>query len=312
MLFFPYTVDLHLEKVPWLTIGVSLLCLVVYVAQSNSTNTFAEAAEKFCSEPQPRMFEIGVQQVTGSVGIEPCQEVLWEVYFSERPETKIQELLADAPPMAGLDREQTQAHLFNAIERQFQQYRAEAPVELTQQLWFVPSTFDPWRMITSSFAHADWEHVLFNVLFYFAFAATVEVCVGWAPYIMIVLGASLFIGYADALMSLAAGDDVPTLGLSGVVMTMMTLLAFLLPRARVRCFLWFFVLVRTVPIPVWLLACWYVAGDVYRVLGEDEGSQVNFVAHVAGAAFGFLIGAIFLQQRKTEVRLLARAAGVYG
>jgi membrane associated rhomboid family serine protease len=129
-------------------------------------------------------------------------------------------------------------------------------------------------------------------------------------YAAIVLGSCLFIGYADSLLSIAAGVDVPTLGLSGVVMTMMTLLAFLLPKARVRCFLWLLVFVRTIPIPVWLLALGYGAGDVYHVFTDEEGSGVNFLAHVAGAAYGYLVGAIFLQERKVEVRQLAREAGV--
>ena len=311
MLFVPYTADLRLAKVPWLTIAVSVLCLAIYAEQSNSDDAFDKATAEFCSGPQPRMFEIGVLEIAGTVGSDPCQDLLSKIYFSNEPTARIKELLAETPAMAGLDRDQTHAYLATAIERQYRAYSAYVPADLTQQLWFLPSTFNPWRMITSSFAHADWSHVIFNLIFFVAFAATVEVCIGWASYVAIVLGSSLFIGCSYALMSILAGEDVPTLGLSGVVMTMMTLLAFLLPKAKIRCFAWFVFFFWTIPVPVWLLALWYVGHNVSAVLTPNEGSTVNFLAHVAGAAFGYLVGVLFFQDRKTEVRQLARVGGVY-
>jgi hypothetical protein len=62
-------------------------------------------------------------------------------------------------------------------------------------------------------------------------------------------------------------------------MTMMTLLAFLLPKAKVRC-----------------------------LRDRRVRLEINF-AHVAGAAFGFR--RTVLQERKAEVPQLARDAGVY-
>jgi hypothetical protein len=111
MLFVPYAVDLHLAKIPWLTIGVSILCLGIYVEQSNSADAFSRETESFCAEPQPRMFEIGVQQITGSIGVDACQDVLWDLYFSPSPEMRIEELLADTSALAGLDREGTHEYL---------------------------------------------------------------------------------------------------------------------------------------------------------------------------------------------------------
>jgi hypothetical protein len=126
------------------------------------------------------MFEIGVQRVAEPWASRPAKTSFGRSIFrpSRGPRSRA---LADVPALAGLDREETRAYLAGVIERQYERYRASAPVELTAAS-YVPSTFDPWTMITSSFAHADWSHVIFNVLFFVAFAATVEICLGWARW----------------------------------------------------------------------------------------------------------------------------------
>ncbi len=86
-------------------------------------------------------------------------------------------------------------------------------------------------------------------------------------------------------------------------MGMMALFTFFLPRGNIRCLLWIIVLIRTIAVPAWLLAAWYIGWDVYALFHDAEQSGINVVAHVSGAALGYLAGVAFFRKRRAEVRL---------
>jgi membrane associated rhomboid family serine protease len=94
---------------------------------------------------------------------------------------------------------------------------------------------------------------------------------------------------------------MPTIGLSGVVMGVIGLFAYLAPTARIRCVLWLLVFWRVLRVPAWILALWYVGWDVYSLMHNDGSSHVNFVAHVSGAALGYLSGLVLFRKRKEWV-----------
>jgi hypothetical protein len=101
---------------------------------------------------------------------------------------------------------------------------------------------------------------------------------------------------------------LPTLGLSGVVMGMLALFVYFLPHARIRMFYWFIIYVGTVGIPAWFLAAWYIGGDFYSQV-SGAGGYVNFVAHLAGAALGFLIGVAIFRQKRHWAKELVLESG---
>lgn len=88
-------------------------------------------------------------------------------------------------------------------------------------------------------------------------------------------------------------DALPTLGLSGVVMGMIDFVAAVVPTLGIRCFFWFLLFVRAFSLPALLLAAWYVGWDVYDLNTRSDESNINYVAHVGGAATGAVIGLVF-------------------
>ena len=48
----------------------------------------------------------------------------------------------------------------------------------------------------------------------------------------------------------------------------------------------------------WILAAWYVGWDIYSLTHDDGSSHTNFVAHVSGAAIGYLGGFALFRTRK--------------
>ena len=214
----------------------------------------------------------------------------------------VQELVDSNVRLAGLSEAESKEYAERIIEGEYKLFSAAVPNDLTDKLHYVPSTWNVWNMITSSFAHGNWSHIIFNLLFFIAFAVTVEVIVGTVAFIGLFLGSTIFTALWFSVISSAAGENIPTIGLSGVVMTMIALFAFLLPTGRVRCLFWYIFIVKRISIPAWTLATFYIGRDLYYLLIADYNGLTNFAAHVAGAAFGFLIGILFFQEAKRDAR----------
>jgi membrane associated rhomboid family serine protease len=102
------------------------------------------------------------------------------------------------------------------------------------------------------------------------------------------------------LSALANGEIVASLGLSGVVMGMIGLSAYLLPRAKIRCYYWFIVIFGSVALPVWVLAIWYIGSDIYVLFAYDDHGLINVMAHVTGGVGGYLFGLLFLRQARQQ------------
>ncbi len=81
-------------------------------------------------------------------------------------------------------------------------------------------------------------------------------------------------------------------------MGMIGLSAFLLPRGRIRCYYWFVVLFGSVAVPVWVLALWYMGGDIYALFAFEDHGAINIMAHVTGGISGYLFGALFLRKAR--------------
>jgi membrane associated rhomboid family serine protease len=161
-------------------------------------------------------------------------------------------------------------------------------------------------MITAAFAHGSWDHLLGNLFFFFAFAASVEMILGMLSYVLIfaTLAVGTHLSYSLAMMNV--NDALPTLGLSGVVMGMIGVFVYLMPKINIRCFFWFFVIFRIVKAPAWLLAAWYVSWDIYALYFSEDQSAINFIAHLSGATIGFGLGLIFLVERKEKLQIEMR------
>ena len=62
-------------------------------------------------------------------------------------------------------------------------------------------------------------------------------------------------------------------------------------------------IVRIVAVPAWLLVAWYIGWDAYDLFVlSDDSSGVNLVAHVSGAALGYLAGIAFFRSRRREIK----------
>ena len=286
MILFPYRAQIKLHKWPVMTIVISLLCLAIYLAQAQSESRVAAYIEAFCAQAengQPAASFKWWRELS-------CVQTMRHSYYDPDPTAHVEWHARYMETHGQAEEAQRYRELFTA-------FSAHAPTLLTAKLWQERGSFNPWRMLTSSVAHGSWEHVIFNLIFFFAFAAAVELVLGPVLFLAVFVALALAIGSFDNLISHWLEDPTPTLGLSGVVMGMLALFVYFLPHAKIRFAFWFLLSVGTFAAPGWLVAIWYTGWDLLYQLSYGR-SYVNYVAHLAGAAFGLAIGlAVFRSKR---------------
>lgn len=313
MLFFPFRVDLNFNRIPLLTILVCVVCIYVYIQQGESSQKIEAATANFCEQTHERTFWIVIKKVSmleikdsnkkiNELFEGECKDVFYILHTSKYPD-----LVIDAY-INRLDLDAIRGDAINSIyirgmlEEKYREFRLSGvKKDLTTQLMYEPHSYNLVNMITAAFAHGSWEHLLGNLFFFFAFAASIEIILGMLSYVLIFGSLAIGTHLSYSLAMVNVNEALPTLGLSGVVMGMIGVFVYLMPKVNIRCFLWFFVLFRIVKVPAYLLAAWYVSWDIYALYSVQDQSAINFIAHVSGATIGFGLGLIFLVDRKEEL-----------
>lgn len=146
-----------------------------------------------------------------------------------------------------------------------------------------------WPLVTYSFLHLDWLHLLLNVGFLLAFGSVVERAYGrWrflAIYISAAVGGALAQAWGSSL------DSGPMIGSSAVVYGMMGAAVLIIFRARRpgaqggfnRGFTFVAVLMILNVVIAW------INGD-----GRLLGAAIAWQAHIGGFAAGLALGLIFI------------------
>ncbi len=302
MLFFPFRVDLDFNRIPLMTILISLICVFVYIQQEASIDQMQKAARSFCQRDHDRMFWLVIDKVYGERDIDACSRVFYHIH-SDRNHTKsINDLVAQADRFNSRSEFSSNAIIRNMLVEKYREFRLSGVKEdLTSRLIYEPHSYNLVNMVTAVFAHAGWDHLIGNLFFFFAFAASIEMILGLLRYVTVFLTFAVGTNLSYSLAMMNINDALPTLGLSGVVFGMIGLFVYLMPKINIRCFVWFFVIARIVKVPAWLLAAWYVSWDMYALYFSDTQSGVNFIAHLSGAVLGYGLGMLFLPERKEKL-----------
>ena len=143
-----------------------------------------------------------------------------------------------------------------------------------------------WQFLTAGFTHAParigpgvW-HIAGNMLVLFMLGRAVEDRYGPREFLRIYLVTLVFANVAWCLITaLTFGPNATIYGASGAIAGIVVLFAFNFPNVTI---LFFFVL----PMPAWVFGALVVLLDIYRAV--RGGSEVAYVAHLAGAGFAAL------------------------
>lgn len=150
-----------------------------------------------------------------------------------------------------------------------------------------------YTLFTSMFLHADWFHLLGNMLYLYIFGDNVEDVFGHMSYLVfyIVCGLAASFTYIISLQSLSSGDLV--IGASGAISGVLGAYLVLYPKARILTLIFPVV----VPIPaIIFLGFWFVMQWLYVIF--EVGGMVAYWAHIGGFIAGIILALIFGVKRK--------------
>ena len=152
------------------------------------------------------------------------------------------------------------------------------------------------NLVTYSFLHGDWLHLLSNMLFLWIFGDNIEDALGHVKFLIFYLLCAVFAALAH--LALNFDSTGPLIGASGAVAGVMGAYILLYPHAKV------FVLFRIVipiPLPIpalWMLGVWIATQIFYVLIGSTE--PVAWWAHLGGVIAGALL---VLPLKRPEVAL---------
>lgn len=136
------------------------------------------------------------------------------------------------------------------------------------------------RLVTYGFIHADFMHLLFNMITLYFFGPQVEMLMGqvgvWVYPAFYV--SALVVSILPTYLKNQKNPNYLSLGASGAVSAI--LFAYILVRP------WSIIGVFFIPMPAILFAVLYVGYSIW--MDRRGGDRINHSAHLAGAAYGVM------------------------
>lgn len=267
MFFFPWGHDRPLYERPWLTISLIafLVAIHVFVAQREAAamddfrGAMGDAATIADLHP-------GARAHLTIDGLPPS--------LSRR----VQPLIAtpaDPPTPADATLEEAVSRAMAALNR------------VPFIAWgYRPAHPSLTRAFTSMFLHADFSHLIGNVMILWIAASLIESFWHRAALAGLYLGAGLF-GTLTHTVSFPS-SNIPTIGASGAIAGLMGAFAVLYPKVHIKVFyvtLWLGIRYGTVLARAWALLGFWVALELLALVGRSADSVAHDV-HVAGFVFG--------------------------
>ena len=152
---------------------------------------------------------------------------------------------------------------------------------INEMLQFTPAkALDmPWTFVTSTFMHADLQHIVFNMVGLFIFGLFLESKVRPVTFIVIYLLAGIVgnLGY----MITASDSLVPGVGASGAIYGVMGVLGVIVPRASI------YVMLIPIPVPMFVAVIFYA---IFEFLGFFAPGNIARGAHLGGLFIGVAYG----------------------
>jgi membrane associated rhomboid family serine protease len=174
--------------------------------------------------------------------------------------------------------------------------------QLPLEMMLIPVEF---TMVTSMFLHADWGHLIGNMIFLWVFGSSVEEATGHFRFILLYLLCGLAASFGHVMVD--PTSSVPTLGASGAISGIMGayLLVYPFNKIKVLVFAMSFVVVR-VPALLWIGGwIFWQCVEIWSAAAApqpDEAGGVAWTAHVAGFVAGMFLIAFL---RRAGVKLMS-------
>ncbi len=149
---------------------------------------------------------------------------------------------------------------------------------------FVPAEPTIQGFIGSMFMHADFDHLLGNMLFLFVCGFALEVAFGRTWYLSLYLLSGCLSTGLSYFMDMES--YIPQIGASGAVSGLMGMYVALYGMRQIQFFYWVVVFFGYFRAPALLIFPVWVGNEVYGYLYSD--TNINYMAHMGGLLAGFI------------------------
>jgi membrane associated rhomboid family serine protease len=171
---------------------------------------------------------------------------------------------------------------------------------------FVPANISAGRdlitLLTAMFMHEGWEHIIGNMVFFWAFGPEIEDTMGHSRFLVFYLLGGFVASAAQILID--PTSTIPNLGASGAIAAVMGAFLITYPRDRIRTVLFIGWFVQVTFIPAILLIGFWILTQLFNEVGalmQIQSSDVAYMAHVGGFLFGVLLARLFESRRRDDI-----------
>ena len=153
-------------------------------------------------------------------------------------------------------------------------------------------------LLTATFLHGSWFHVLSNMLYLWIFGDNIEDRLGHFRFLLFYLisgVAANLIYYVTAISS-----PIPLVGASGAIAGILGAYFIAFPKAKITTliFVFIFIFIRKIP-AIFFLFFWFIIQIFNGILNAGAtGSSVAWWAHIGG----FIIGLLLMRLLKKKNR----------
>ncbi|WP_448121691.1 rhomboid family intramembrane serine protease [Xanthomonas arboricola] len=314
MLLMPLHKPWSRQNIPWVTLLLVLVNVVVYLGYQRKDDALVENAVRYYVESglgavEAQAHERYLQQTDGAKLRAARQAKLGSVPARQR--------LAYLAQLTMHDLAFTEALRSGALfkdEQRLREWRTlRVPYDARLSKVFTlrhlqrSSEWSPARMLTASFLHGSFDHLLGNMLFLLALGTLLEGAIGSGWFLLLYLLGGF--GASAASLWWRWGAPGGGLGASGAIAALMGAFCVVWGRRKVRFFYWFFVVFDYVRGPAILLLPLWLGWELYSLLWSDNGS-VAFEAHAGGLVSGALLGVVLVLLRRTRPSFMQESEAV--
>jgi len=290
MLILPYQTRFTARSLPIATFVLILGCVFTYFfLQGRDPEIFQQALKLYTSSDLPRIelprYETWLidradrqsherlarlRSITSKEGIGPALQLMQsDADFMQ--DLRSRRVITATDPRFALWTQQRGD--FDAVLRQ-------AAVE---RFSLKPVWSQPWRLLTHQFLHADFGHLLGNMIVLLLAGPFAEAGLGRLRFLLGYLAGGVVAGALHLVVT-----SEPLIGASGAISAAMAMVAVVYWTRRVPVFYWVFVYFDTARVPALALLPVWIVNELYQWASEP-GSRVAYAAHLGG----FLAGALF-------------------
>ena len=168
MFFIPYRIDSRKSGLPILTVLICIVCVFIYWQQYSIDNKYFQALEKFCYQDLSKRETSWINRIPATANSSHCQFVLESIREADNAETEIIRFARQIKPVRIFTSKQENLnYVVQQLTTIYNRFEIEVPENLTDDLAFDPHELNVFKMITSTFSHADVFHLLGNLLFFY-------------------------------------------------------------------------------------------------------------------------------------------------